>query len=396
MVDAVLHRPEVLRPVTNAEIGSRLSAMMAVPDANPLLDDEHYSVAGYQPKMALRRTSDGWAEALEAAATTHILKPGIPRLEGESLNEQVCMAAARSLGLDVAESTYETFAGTSAIVVSRYDRVFHGDDVIRVHQEDLCQALRLWSRDKYPGKNGPTAVGLLDVVRRNAGPEEAQRFFDYLLYNYLIGAPDTHAKNFSLLLLPGLIKLAPLYDVASGLPYSRDGQTLRFSKFALPIDRESQFGKITSAHWTALAKSAKLDPETCLDHLHDLATRIPGAFEDIFSGLRGTDHLEAIRTELMPRVASLCGMALGVASTPSFAASAPDLVSNDLTFDAASHAEPAVGKDDVDPRLGSIPDQLRATIATIEQSTQAFSRNEPTLRNPTSGTHPSRHPSVSP
>ena len=315
MVDDVLHRDGMLRQVTDAEIGHRLSAMMAVPDANPLLEDEHYSVAGYQPKIALRCTSDGWAEALGSAATTHILKPGIPRLAEESLNEQICMATARNLGLDAADSTYKVFSGTPAIVVSRYDRVLRGNDVIRVHQEDLCQALRLWSKDKYPGKNGPTALGLLDVVRRNAGPDAAQQFFDYLLFNYLIGAPDTHAKNFSLLLLPDTIKLAPLYDVASGLPYSLGGETLRFSTFALPIQRESKFGRITASHWAGLAASSKLNPETCLEHLHDLAQRIPGSFEEVFSTMAGTDHLDRIRTALMPRVTDLCALALGRPAT---------------------------------------------------------------------------------
>ncbi|OHV73011.1 hypothetical protein BCD48_33835 [Pseudofrankia sp. BMG5.36] len=45
---------------------------------------------------------------------------------------------------------------------------------------------------------------------------------DFAAINYVTGAPDGHSKNVSLLLLPNEIKVAPLYDLATGLPYDGD------------------------------------------------------------------------------------------------------------------------------------------------------------------------------
>ena len=46
-----------------------------------------------------------------------------------------------------------------------------------------------------------------------------RRFADALIWNWLIAGTDAHAKNYSLLLAGAQVRLAPLYDVASALPY---------------------------------------------------------------------------------------------------------------------------------------------------------------------------------
>jgi serine/threonine-protein kinase HipA len=341
-LDSALGREELLRDIGEAEIGERLATMMVAPDADPLADGEHYSLAGFQPKLALRRTAHGWAEALGAAATTHILKPGIPRLKDESLIEHICMNAAHLLGLEAAQSSYEYFGDTPAIVVTRYDRVLLDGRLTRVHQEDLCQAMRLWPWNKYPGKNCATAAGMVNVVRTHAGMAEAERFFEYLAYNYLIGAPDSHAKNFSLLLFPDGVALAPLYDVASGLPFSQDGKTLRFSKFALPIHHESTFGSITDSHWAALATATQLDPDRSLDRLHDLARRIPDAVSDALASVSDVPETQGVAAQLLPRVSNLCHAALGQHTPATFDIGGSPLSgipSSAPTFDSVSNAD---------------------------------------------------------
>lgn len=45
------------------------------------------------------------------------------------------------------------------------------------------------------------------------------RFVDALAFTWIIAGTDAHAKNYSLLLAGPQVRLAPLYDVASALPY---------------------------------------------------------------------------------------------------------------------------------------------------------------------------------
>jgi serine/threonine-protein kinase HipA len=65
------------------------------------------------------------------------------------------------------------------------------------------------------------------------------RFFDALAWNWLIAGTDAHAKNYSLLLAGGQVRLAPLYDIASALPYEHE-RGLRFAmKLAMIIEYSS-------------------------------------------------------------------------------------------------------------------------------------------------------------
>ncbi len=45
------------------------------------------------------------------------------------------------------------------------------------------------------------------------------RLVDTLALSWVLGATDAHAKNYSLLLSGSSVRLAPLYDVNSVLPY---------------------------------------------------------------------------------------------------------------------------------------------------------------------------------
>jgi serine/threonine-protein kinase HipA len=97
------------------------------------------------------------------------------------------------------------------------------DGPLRVHQEDLCQALSVDPSLKYESDGGPGPVRIIEFLREVMDARRARetvwRFVDALAWNWLIAGTDAHAKNYSLLLAGGQIRLAPLYDVASALPY---------------------------------------------------------------------------------------------------------------------------------------------------------------------------------
>ena len=70
---------------------------------------------------------------------------------------------------------------------------------------------------------GPTPGQIAELIRSTIpGPDaetDVWRFADALAFNWLIAGTDAHAKNYSLLLAGNQIRLAPLYDIASILPY---------------------------------------------------------------------------------------------------------------------------------------------------------------------------------
>src|ERR1700682_4452920 len=151
---------------------------------------------------------------------SHILKPPTGEFEGHPENEHFCLELARAFGLPVENSKVMQFEKEVAIVAERYDRVRVGGKWVRVHQEDLCQALGLPLTKKYESDGGPnirTIVRFLEET--SAAPEEdVSTFLDAVIFHWLTAGTDAHAKNYSLLIGPGgSARLAPLYDLASAL-----------------------------------------------------------------------------------------------------------------------------------------------------------------------------------
>lgn len=239
-----------------------------------------FSLAGAQAKTALLREDSRWGVPRGAIPTTHILKPAVSGFDDHDLNEHLCLAAARHAGLAAARTTVASFAGESAVVVDRYDRVAIAGAVRRVHQEDLCQALAVPPSRKYQNEGGPTPAQIAALLRAAMPPavaaDSVRRFADALIWNWLIGGTDAHAKNYSLLLAGDQVRLAPLYDVASALPYGTHERKLRL---AMKVGGSYDV-YIRSNHnpWPAAAAELGLDPEQLLARVAELAGLIPGAF----------------------------------------------------------------------------------------------------------------------
>jgi serine/threonine-protein kinase HipA len=293
--------------VTERDIGARLRSLSSGQPTPWTRPGESWSLAGAQSKFALRRLPDGsWAEASGGQPTSHIVKHGIPSLEDQALNEHLCLATARALGLDAAESRHAEFDHTSAIVLTRFDRHPDGQGgLTRIHQEDLCQASGTPPRRKYESSGGPGAVGLLKLLlgsgRNQDRQPNADAFVAQVAFNYLVGAPDSHAKNSSILLVGDAVRLAPLYDTASAIPYdpALDG---RFGQFAFSISGERRFGRVTDRHWARLATDAGLEPDRVLGVVADLAGRLPDTFSDT-ARRHGAEHLA---TAMLDGIARLC------------------------------------------------------------------------------------------
>ena len=213
--------------------------------------------------------------------TTHILKPPTGDYDGHAENEHVCMHLASELGLITANSRVMRFEDEVAIVIERYDRQQTDDGIIRVHQEDMCQALAVLPTIKYENQGGPGVRPIVELIRSFSGrpDEDAQRFIDAVAFNWIIGGTDAHAKNYSMLIgAEGRARLAPLYDVASILPYDFDLQRI---KLAMKIGGEYRLRDIGLRQWHKLSADLKMDSEPFVQRISAMAAALPDALPTI-------------------------------------------------------------------------------------------------------------------
>ena len=250
--------------------------------------------------------------------TTHILKPPTGAFDGHAENEHLCLRTARNLGLPTATTRVIEFKGEVAIAVERYDRALSGRDILRVHQEDMCQALGLPPTKTYQNEGGPSAADLANLIRlySSARDEDVGRFVDAILFNFLIAGPDAHAKNYSLLIGgAGQVRLAPLYDIASILPY--DEYDLHKVKLSMKIGGEYGILDIRRRHIERLAKDAKLPAHTVVERLKSLAERLPDAVSDE-ARVAAADGLNShIIDRLVSRMAQRATTCLSLMAEPS-------------------------------------------------------------------------------
>lgn len=276
-------------------------------------DTGQFSLAGAQPKTALLLQKDRWGIPSGRLPTTHILKPPTGHFDGHAENEHICLMLARSLGLPTAQSKVMHFGKEIAIVIERYDRQRKGNDIIRVHQEDVCQALGIMPTKKYQNEGGPGPASIVELLRTYSTDreEDVDTFIAALGFNWLIAGTDAHAKNYSLLLSGPHVRLAPLYDVASILPY--DEFDLRKVKLAMKIGGEYRLSQIGLRHWQKFARETRADPDALIERLAGMAEQLPDETSIAHARARkeGLDHaiVERLATQLAERAAA-CRKAL--------------------------------------------------------------------------------------
>jgi serine/threonine-protein kinase HipA len=269
--------------LTEAEVAGRIQLLRTDHAAwRSPSDTGQFSLAGAQPKTALYFDGRRFGVPAGRIPTTHILKPPLPELDGHTENEHLCLGLAHALGLPAASSHVQRFADELAIVVERYDRVQAGVHWLRVHQEDMCQALSVLPSSKYQSEGGPSAKQVVELLRTYSSKphEDIRTFVDALIFNWLIAGTDAHAKNYSVLIgTGGRVRLAPLYDVASAYAYSRFApQKL---KLAMKIGRSYKVREIDREAWRAFARDAHLDETELITRALGMAEALPGRFAEL-------------------------------------------------------------------------------------------------------------------
>jgi len=263
-------------------------------------DTGQFSLAGAQPKTALLLAEGRWGVPQGRTPTTHILKPPTGAFHGHAENEHFCLLLARGLGVPAATSAIEHFEDQIAIVIERYDRRRTDSGVLRIHQEDICQAMGVPPMRKYENEGGPGAASIIDLLRTHSSSPEADvaTFLDALAFNWLVAGTDAHAKNYSLLIgSAGRVRLAPLYDLASALPY--DDMQFQKLKLAMKIGPDYRIRDIGPREWIRLAETVRVDTGPLLQRIQELAARLP----DHASAVRDRLRAEGLTHDVIDRLA---------------------------------------------------------------------------------------------
>jgi serine/threonine-protein kinase HipA len=290
--------------LTEAEIGARLRELRQDGAAARRIGDPgQFSLAGAQAKTAFHydEHSGRWGIPRGDTPTTHIFKPPMPHLAGHTENEHFCLRLASMMGLNAVSSQVLEFAGEKAIVVKRYDRRHVGGRTIRIHQEDMCQALSVMPTIKYENQGGPGVTRISNEVLPASMTllEDRQAFMAANVFNFVIGGTDAHAKNYSMLLgAQGEARLAPLYDISSILPHLGESgirAEMREIKLAMRIDRTYLIEQIMPRHWERASTAARVSPEFTQKVLHTQIASVSDMASDCAAGLRA----EGIKHEVI-------------------------------------------------------------------------------------------------
>jgi serine/threonine-protein kinase HipA len=257
--------------------------------------DFRTSVAGAQEKTALVEIEGNWFSPRGSTPTTHILKlplgiVGNLRLDLASSieNEWLCLQLLRELGLDVASADVRAFrdevSEERALVVKRFDRLWTDNPrgLIRLPQEDMCQATGTRSANKYESDRGPGIAQVLDILRSGTAPAADIRLFVFAqLAFWLLAAIDGHAKNFSIFLTREGYSLTPLYDVMSAWPiigHAPNKLPMQRAKLAMAIKcktRHYEIDRITTRHWKCLAEQSGVP----FEEMEALVNAVPAAID---------------------------------------------------------------------------------------------------------------------
>lgn len=288
------------RPYGDEEVAAIVEALYR---REPLPEDlaDPSPLAGVQSKIAVTVLPDGrFAEPMNGAPTTHILKVPQERYERDAAREHAAMSLSSDWFATAGTKLLE-IAGVPVLLVERFDRRIENGQVTRIHQEDFCQALGLPARHKYQrperGATGYNVAAIRTILDRTENPAgERLKFLHMTLFDILLGNVDGHAKNFALFHLPGgKIMTTPRYDV---MPTMLDRRTT--DEFSYYLGRATSLIDVDNAELNrflaelgfASAAGRKRILSTALDNIMDMLNahiEVVGEDDKNFGDLVGTN-----------------------------------------------------------------------------------------------------------
>jgi serine/threonine-protein kinase HipA len=300
-VDLVDVRKITAEPVTDAEI-EFLIARSITSDffgkSRGEFDEFRISLAGAQEKTALLWHEGQWKKPTGATPTTHILKLPLGQMGHFNIdmtlsveNEWLCSKILQAYGLPVAASSMTQFGNTKTLVIERFDRRVSLDKswIIRLPQEDMCQATGTPPGLKYESDGGPGIKPIMNLLLGSSSAEaDRKAFFQAQVAFWLLCAIDGHAKNFSLFIdQGGSYHLTPLYDVLSAYPVMGSGAGMLSShkvKMAMALwgkKKHYLWNTIQRQHFLSTSSRCGFDVLSCTDIIEEMSSKTSAVIDRI-------------------------------------------------------------------------------------------------------------------
>ena len=279
--------------------------------ARPILiikSELRLSLAGAQNKIPLYYDGSVFYLTRGIAPSSHILKPQNPNFSDLIQNEYFCMKLAAAVKLSVPFSFIWKGKKQIAYIVERYDRIRTEDKSIeRLHQEDFCQALNCMPDQKYENEGGPGIMTCCRIIESAFTQPvlDKQALARWVIFNFLIGNADAHAKNISLIRKKnGAICLAPFYDLISTGVYPEIAR-----KMAMKIGTENRFEWVKERHWRQMADQMDIKYAYLKKLMHELINTVelqsPKVAEAIHLQYGGRKTIVHIRRFINERIRQL-------------------------------------------------------------------------------------------
>ena len=261
--------------INNAAIEKRLKSLgSTTPLGMNKEEDFRISIAGAQEKTAFLNISGKWQEPHGLTPTTHIFKTSIGALgvdinfDDSIDNEWASLFIMKKMGLPVCETKIAEFGDQRVLIIDRFDRKWTNyqdkEVLIRIPQEDMCQALSISPYKKYQSEGGPGIVDIAKFLMASKNSEDRINFFKAIIVFDLLYATDGHGKNFSIFLEEDGFKLTPFYDVMSGyFLHKREKKPINKLKLAMKVGDSGHyaFKRISKRHYRETAKMCSINNE---------------------------------------------------------------------------------------------------------------------------------------
>ena len=261
-------------PINDDEIEKRLKSLGSTTPLGMDEEDFRISIAGAQEKTALLNIDGKWHEPHGLTPTTHIFKTSIGALgvdvnfDDSIDNEWASLFIMKKMGLRVCNTKIAHFGDQKALIIERFDRKWKNykekNILLRVPQEDMCQALSISPYKKYQSEGGPGIVDISRFLMASKNSEDRINFFKAIIVFDLLYATDGHGKNFSIFLEEDGFRLTPFYDVMSGyFLHKREKRPLEKLKLAMKVGDSGHyaFKRILKRHYAETAQKSSINKD---------------------------------------------------------------------------------------------------------------------------------------
>ncbi|PLX67105.1 MAG: serine/threonine protein kinase [Denitrovibrio sp.] len=287
-------------PLDDKQIADMLKGYQRSPLGMGEDNDFRISIAGAQEKTALLFYNGKWCRPKGATPTSHIIKLPIGNITSNNIdlsesveNEWLCHLILKTFGIPIANAEIVTFEDMKVLAVERFDRKWIDDEkwIIRLPQEDFCQAKGIPPAIKYESDGGPDIKDIMDTLLGSSNNEEDRFIFMKSVFLFwVMGAVDGHAKNFSIFLEAGNnYRLTPLYDVISIYPIIAKKQIhpskVKMAMSVVGTKKKYLWERIHVDNWIRTADACNFSKEAMHEIINEMLSTIDDVIEKVKSQL---------------------------------------------------------------------------------------------------------------